>query len=61
MSIQAPVALVLLTAEEVLVVRAYRSCSLDNREHVRHFIHAAAADYEGGSAELIPFVARKKT
>ena len=52
--------LVLLTPDEVVVIRAYRTCGIENRDHIRYFAYAAAAQHVGHSAELIPFLGRKR-
>lgn len=55
-----PVLLVLLTPDEVLVIRAYRTCDIENRAHIRYFAYAAAAQHAEHTAELIPFLGRKR-
>lgn len=56
---EAPGALVLLTPDEVAVVRSYRACGIANRELIRFFVYAAASDRGEHTAELIPFLVRK--
>jgi hypothetical protein len=56
-----PAALVLLTPDEVLVISAYRACTIENRDHIRYFVNAAASQHDAETAQVIPFVARRKT
>ena len=52
---------VLLTADEVLLIRAYRSCTLENRAHVRYFAAAAASERDECTATVLPLVAKSLT